>query len=310
MSWWMNNSNKYWNPKPSGGWKRSTPVDPESGAVWGPNAFERINTRIIQKNTEITSLNNAIEAAKQELVNVREQMDTQGSELVAARATIQRKESLVEEQILEITEFKSIIQEKKNEIIKLKGERDRLLIEKARLIEEKTKLKAGADKLLSHNIDLANKARDSKEKHYNLSTQLIESQKTNKLLSNILEKNQIKEFKHNKAHKRILKSDLNLASKRIQIKENNHRKKLYYIFLLKHIFSYSLLSLLLTMFMRNGVISKTTAIYCVIILTVILFIVLILNYYHNRLRNVNYFYKRDFLPPKKDVAAPVDNKCN
>ena len=193
---------------------------------------------------------------------------------------------------------------------RLNTENIQLKNDKYKLESQNHKLKIAADKLLGNTLDFSNKTRNAKEKHYNLSTGLIEAQETNKLLSNILEKNQIKEFKHNQAHQRILKSDLNLASKRIHIKENNHRKKLYYIFLLKHIFSYSLLSLLLTMFMRNGIISKTTAIYCVIILTVILFIVLILNYYHNRLRNVNYFYKRDFLLPKKDVTAPADNKCN
>ena len=312
MSWKQQYRKKYYHVDKS--WQ--TPLDPESGEPWGPNAFEKITTRINNKNDQINSLNNSITNAQQELQEVTEQMDAQGSELVAERAKvvakngqIQNKELLIQNQIQEITNYKRIIQEKNDEISILKEERDKLLREKELLIEQKNKLKAGADKLLSHNFDLANKTRKSKEKHYNLSTELIESQQTNKLLSNILEKNQIKELKHNKAHKRALKNDLNLASKRIKIKENDNRKRLYYIFLLKHIFSYSLLSLLLTMFMRNGVISKTTATYSIIILTIGLFIVLLLNYYFNRLRNVNYFYKHDFPKPEKEVAAPSINKC-
>ena len=88
-----------------------------------------------------------------------------------------------------------------------------------------------------------------------------------------------------------LKNDLMSQTKLIQIKENEFRKKKYYIFIWKHITAFSILSLLTGLFMKNDLIAPSTASFLITIYFIVLIAVLLINYVYFNKRNALYFHK-------------------
>lgn len=146
-------------------------------------------------------------------------------------------------------------------------------------------------------------------KLYNKHTRLLNNSDLIKLPSKMLKANQSRELQKNAHSMQKLKTDLSSSSKNIQIKENYNQKKMYYIFLLKHVFISLIVVLIVAVLSRTGYISnKLSNILIGLIFTVLAGLIGI-NFFVNRDRNDIYFKKRDF-PIPEAVMPPVENpKC-
>tara|TARA_B110000971_G_C19809962_1_gene408319 strand:+ start:69 stop:653 length:585 start_codon:yes stop_codon:yes gene_type:complete len=137
-----------------------------------------------------------------------------------------------------------------------------------------------------------------KSEIYNANTELINANHSTEMTKNILLQNQNKEIIDNNLKIDDLKGDIMSMSRQVHIAENEYKKKSFYIFLLKHIFIFLLLILLVGLLMKNDNISSRTGTLVLITLGVILGIIILLNYYFNRNRNVLYFDKQNWVQPE------------
>mgnify|MGYP006145720749 CR=1 FL=1 len=151
---------------------------------------------------------------------------------------------------------------------------------------------------------------DAKEERYNKNSELMESQKTNEILNNLLDKQTVRrDGLNNTAHSKI-NDDIMSENKVFQIRENDYRKKNYYIFIWKHITAYSILSLLTGLFVKTGHMTKRTGIVLCLMFIIGLVLVLGINYYVFTKRNYIYFNKYNWKPNITNVDSPPPTTCD
>tara|TARA_B110000967_G_C18810533_1_gene523328 strand:- start:281 stop:901 length:621 start_codon:yes stop_codon:yes gene_type:complete len=142
---------------------------------------------------------------------------------------------------------------------------------------------------------------DAKKEQYDKNSELIYSRKNNEILNNLLEKQNSLQADMNHGVKDKINSDLMSENKVFQIRENDYRKKNYYIFIWKHITAYSILSLLTGLFVKTGHMNKKTGIILCIVWIIGLLFVLTINYYVFTKRNYIYFNKYNWKPKLESV---------
>ena len=121
--------------------------------------------------------------------------------------------------------------------------------------------------------------------------------------------NQNKERHKNATSIQKIKTDLSSSTKNIQIKENNNQKNLFYIFLLKHVFIFLIVVLIVAVLSRTGYISNKLASILIGSIFTVLAGLIGFNLFTNRDRNDIYFKKRDY-PIPVPVLPPAKNpKC-
>lgn len=92
------------------------------------------------------------------------------------------------------------------------------------------------------------------EDKYNSQTHLVDDVNLEMVPSELLENNQRRKLKKEKAKFGKLNDDIASVSKTIQINENEYRKKSFYIFLLTNAFIFLIIILIIVVLMRNGTI--------------------------------------------------------
>mgnify|MGYP006083400165 CR=1 FL=1 len=132
---------------------------------------------------------------------------------------------------------------------------------------------------------------------YNANTDIMNSNLAAETTKNILLSNQKREINHNNNKIDNLKGDIMSMSRQVHIAENEYRKKSFYIFLLKHIFIFLLLILLVGLLIKNDNITRRAGVIITSMLGSILIVIILLNFYFNRNRNALYFNKRDWSQP-------------
>jgi len=149
-------------------------------------------------------------------------------------------------------------------------------------------------KLLNRKKKLMGQLFDSAEKKYTVNTDRIDRRHLVEAPTNILLNNQENELKQNKRKIDNLSKDLSTSAKRTQVNNNEFRKRDYFLFLLKYVGVFILLSLLTGLLIKNGSVSLKIGYTVITILTLVLVTILVLNMYFNRNRNRLYFNKRDW----------------
>ena len=150
--------------------------------------------------------------------------------------------------------------------------------------------------------ELMKKIFDANEKNYMDHTRLIRDTLNSRVLRDISESNINNMEKHVKKKRNDLKNDLMSQGKLFQIKENEYRKKQYYIFIWKHVTSFSIISLLTALFLKTNHISSSNATVLFVIYFIVLLLVLVINHIYFNRRNTIYFNKYNW----KNTKAPKD----
>ena len=166
-------------------------------------------------------------------------------------------------------------------------------------IKNKVTMKKGTGKDAADLQKLYNDLWEQKTKMYNANTDIMNSNLTAETTKNILLGNQRREIEHNNDKIGNLKGDIMSMSRQVHIAENEYRKKSFYIFLLKHIFIFLLLILLVGLLIKNDNITRRVGLIITSMLGSILMVIILLNFYFNRNRNALYFNKRDWSQPKQ-----------
>ena len=166
------------------------------------------------------------------------------------------------------------------------------------------------NKLVNDKHTLMKRLFETKEKLYNQNTRITKEKQNNENLRNVLEVNINNSSKNIKEKQDALKSDIMSQNKLFQIKENEYRKKQYFIYICKHITAFSILSLLILLFMKTDHVSSATARNLILSLFVILIVVIILNHLYYIRRNAVYFHRynwrnRDTLPGADELSCSV-----
>ena len=177
-----------------------------------------------------------------------------------------------------------------NDYVISKTDLDDMTAEKIKLVDEKNKL---MKKLFNAN-----------EKIYNQNTRITQETHNSETLRNVLEVNINSAAKNIQQKKDALNNDIMSQNKLFQIKENEYRKKQYYIYICKHITSFSILSLLTGLFMKTGYIASSTALTLIIIYFILLLIVLGINHLYYSSRNAIYFHRYNW---RNKQAEPTPN---
>ena len=138
------------------------------------------------------------------------------------------------------------------------------------------------------------------EKEYNRVTSVMNSGIENMDKSKLFLENQNREIYRNNTKLETLKKDILTLRRQIEISENEFSKKSYYIFMLKNIFVFSLLSILLVLLYKNNNITKEMATNIIIILAILLVLIIFYNLWITRYRNPHTFHKMDWPGPKLD----------
>lgn len=185
----------------------------------------------------------------------------------------------------EICKIETFLNQAINESFMARNDRDQINVVSNENIE------SGLKNLVKTRRDLMAQLFEAKGKIYKRDTQLNIAKEDNEILINVLESNlESQHSLQNEKTKRIT-NDIMTQNKQLQITENEFRKKNYYIFIWKHITAFSILSLLTTLFLKTNHISSMTAYTTIVILFVCLLIVLVINHYIFKKRNVIYFNK-------------------
>jgi hypothetical protein len=138
------------------------------------------------------------------------------------------------------------------------------------------------------------------EKEYNRVTSVMNSGIENMDKSKLFLENQNREIYRNNTKLETLKKDILTLRRQIEISENEFSKKSYYIFMLKNIFVFSLLSILLVLLYKNNNITKEMATNIIIVLAILLVLIIFYNLWITRYRNPHTFHKMDWPGPKLD----------
>jgi hypothetical protein len=148
---------------------------------------------------------------------------------------------------------------------------------------------------------------NANEKIYNQNTRITQETHNSETLRNVLEVNINSTGKNIKQKKDALNNDIMSQNKLFQIKENEYRKKQYYIYICKHITSFSILSLLTGLFMKTGYIASSTALTLIIIYFILLSIVLGINHLYYSSRNAIYFHRYNWRNKKAEPTPNVSS---
>jgi len=149
---------------------------------------------------------------------------------------------------------------------------------------------------------------DAKEKIYYQNTKITAEQTNNKDMRDILEVNINNSSVNLKQKQDAAENDIMSQNKAFQIKENQYRQKNYYIYICKHITSFSILSLLTLLFMKTDHVSLSTTRNLIIAYFIVLIIVLFMNHVYFIRRNAIYFHRYNWRNTKSQ-PEPVVPKC-
>jgi hypothetical protein len=138
----------------------------------------------------------------------------------------------------------------------------------------------------------------SMEKEYYDAIHLMNSQIQNDKKNNMILDVHTKKIKENSKNLTELRNKISLLKRQIEIDENEFLKRSYIIFILKQIFIFSLLSVLIALLLKNGNIDITQAFIAECIIALILAFIFLYNEWRMRYRNANSFNKMDW-PIKK-----------
>lgn len=138
------------------------------------------------------------------------------------------------------------------------------------------------------------------EKEYYNSLYLMNSQIHNNEKNNLLLGDYNKKINENSNNLLELHNKISVLKRQIEIDENEFLKRSYIIFILKHIFIFSILSVLIALLLKNGNIDTTQAFIAECIIALILAFVFLYNEWIMRYRNSNTFNKMDWPIKKTD----------
>jgi len=165
-------------------------------------------------------------------------------------------------------------------------------------------------KLLQRKKALMSELFDEKERKYSENTYRLNRRFVANAPTDILFRNQQNEYSQNNKKIDTLRKDMTSVFKQIHTQQNEYRKSSYFIFILKQIFIYILLILLIGLLMKNKNVPEVIGYGFIAVLTVGIVIIMILNIYFNRNRNRVYFNKRDWAGPSGKVKGKCPLKKN
>ena len=149
--------------------------------------------------------------------------------------------------------------------------------------------------------DLMAQLFNAKENAYKKTTALNIAKRDNEILRNVLNTNMDNKNTSQTNQMNKIGNDIMTQNKQFQIAENEFRKKKYYIFIWKHITAFSVLSLLTLLFLKTNHISTKVAYTIISVLFIFLLLILVINYYIFKKRNVIYFNKYNWRT-KTDIS--------
>jgi hypothetical protein len=139
-------------------------------------------------------------------------------------------------------------------------------------------------------------------KQYNLNTLQLKNDLINKSNTDQLAVNQNKEIDRNTSKLMYLKNDIYTFRKQLETSENEFKKKSFLVFFLKNIFVFLMLTCIVIILVKNGLLSSNIGIKIQIGLACVLgFIILINLFLHRNTHNI-IFSKQNWnlkLPPVK-----------
>ena len=151
---------------------------------------------------------------------------------------------------------------------------------------------------------LMKKLFNAKEKNYYQNTHFTKEKISSAHIRNTLEVNVNSNTNSTQEKIDAIKNDLMSQNKLFQIKENEYRKKKYYIFIWKHITSFSILSLLTLLFMKTGHVSVKNTYSLITIYFIVLLMLLTINHLYFNRRNNIYFHKYNWANKKQAEELP------
>lgn len=149
-------------------------------------------------------------------------------------------------------------------------------------------------------VEEKKKALEELEKEYNRVTSIMNSGIENMDKSKLFLENQNREIYRNNEKLDTIKKDILTLRRQIEISENEFSKKSYYIFVLKNIFVFCLLTILVALLYKNDNISKERAMTIVAVLAIMLVLIVLYNVWITRYRDPNTFHKMNWPAPKLD----------
>ena len=146
-------------------------------------------------------------------------------------------------------------------------------------------------------VDEKKKILKELERDYNRDTSILKGKYETGDTKNTLLINQEREIKRNNIKLKSIKNDILTLRRQLELGENEYRKKSFYIFFLKNIFIFLLLSLLLGLLIKTERVSYMHGSIAGGILSVIFSLIIAYNMFMNRNRNPNMFERQDWVAP-------------
>ena len=151
------------------------------------------------------------------------------------------------------------------------------------------------------------------ERDYNRNTNVMSDREHNLKSSARLSNNQDKEISRNTLKLTNLHNDIMTLRRQLETSENEFKKKSFIVFFLKNIFIFLLISVLVTLLIKNDNISMDVGVKIHFGLAGILAVIVIYNLFMNRYKNSSIFTKQNWQlelakPTKKKISKEVAKK--
>ena len=145
------------------------------------------------------------------------------------------------------------------------------------------------------------------ERDYNRHTHVLDDKEVTIDRSKLLIRNQDKELKANEDKLGSLKTDILTLRRQVEIGENEYRKKQYYLFFLKNIFSFLCLGIIVSLLVKSGKIPANIGMIAQITLGSIMALIFLYNMSRNSRSNANTMFRQDWAQPtQEDIVEPEE----
>ena len=146
------------------------------------------------------------------------------------------------------------------------------------------------------------------ERDYNRHTHVLDDKEVTIDRSQLLIRNQDKEFNANKNRLGQIKTDILTLRRQVEIGENEYRKKQYYLFFLKNIFTFLCLGIIISLLVKSGNLDSFMGLVIQLTLGGIMALIFLYNLQKNRRANVNTMFRQDWQKPTEEDIVEDEKK--
>lgn len=146
------------------------------------------------------------------------------------------------------------------------------------------------------------------ERDYNRHTHVLDDKEVTIDRSQLLIRNQDKEFNANKNRLGQIKTDILTLRRQVEIGENEYRKKQYYLFFLKNIFTFLCLGIIISLLVKSGNLDSFMGLVIQLTLGGIMALIFLYNLQKNSRANVNTMFRQDWQKPTEEDIVEDEKK--